>query len=288
MSAPVDPASLAPGDLLAATLHVALDVAREAGQILIEGWGTRPAVGFKSEDINLVTEYDKRSEALIVDRLARAFPHDRIVAEEGSVVAGSAGDAERAKRVWYVDPLDGTTNFAHGLPLFSVSLGLVVDGHAALGVVSAPVLGWTFAGTTTGGGSTFNGKPITPSVTDQLSRALLVTGFPYARNPIQDNLAEWAAFTGAAQGTRRLGSAALDLCFVACGWLDGYWERALHPWDLVAGAAIVEGAGGRATDLDGSPFDGRTGRVLASNGRIHEQMSGVLHGVASGSNTPWP
>jgi myo-inositol-1(or 4)-monophosphatase len=271
------------GDLLAATLHVALDVANEAGKILVEGWGTRPAVGFKSEDINLVTEYDKRSEALIVERLARAFPRDRVVAEEGT----TAGDAEQATRVWYVDPLDGTTNFAHGLPLFSVSLGLVVGGRAALGVVAAPVLGWTFAGTITGG-STFNGKPIAPSATEQLSRALLVTGFPYARNPIQDNLAEWAAFTAAAQGTRRLGSAALDLCFVACGWLDGYWERALHPWDLVAGAAIVEGAGGRATDLDGTPFDGRTGRVLASNGRLHEQMSGVLAGVASRSNAPWP
>jgi myo-inositol-1(or 4)-monophosphatase len=273
-----------PADPLADTLRVALDVAREAGKILIEGWGTRPTVGFKSEDINLVTEYDKRSEALIVERLARAFPADRVVAEEGT----TAGDARTASRVWYVDPLDGTTNFAHGLPLFSVSLGLVVDGRAALGVVAAPVLGWTFAGTTTGGGSTFNGKPITPSVTDRLGGALLVTGFPYTRNPLQNNLAEWEAFTAAAQGTRRLGSAALDLCFVACGWLDGYWERELHPWDLVAGAAIVEGAGGRATELDGTPFDGRTGRVLASNGRIHEQMIGVLSGVAQRAGAPWP
>jgi len=270
-------------DPFSETLRVAQEIAREAGKILVEGWGTRPAVGFKSEDINLVTEYDKRSEALIVDRLARAFPGDLVIAEEG----GTAG-ARSASRVWYVDPLDGTTNFAHGLPLFSVSLGLVVDGRAALGVVSAPVLGWTFAGTTSGGGSTFNGKRIAPSATDRLSGALLVTGFPYARNPIQDNLAEWAAFTAAAQGTRRLGSAALDLCFVACGWLDGYWERALHPWDLVAGAAIVEGAGGRATDLDGSPFDGRTGRVLASNGPLHEQMSRILQGVARRSNAPWP
>jgi myo-inositol-1(or 4)-monophosphatase len=280
------------GDPLAETLRVALDVAREAGKILVEGWGTRPAVGFKSEDINLVTEYDKRSEALIVDRLARAFPRDRVIAEEGTTVAGTTAGEGGASRVWYVDPLDGTTNFAHGLPLFSVSLGLVVDGRAALGVVAAPVLGWTFAGTTKSdgspGGSTFNGKPIAPSATDRLSGALLVTGFPYARNPIQDNLAEWAAFTAAAQGTRRLGSAALDLCFVACGWLDGYWERALHPWDLVAGAAIVEGAGGRATDLDGSPFDGRTGRVLASNGPLHEQMTRILQGVARRSNAPWP
>jgi myo-inositol-1(or 4)-monophosphatase len=272
-------------DPLESTRQVAADVAREAGRVLLEGWGTRPAVGFKGEDINLVTEYDKRSEALIVERLARAFPDDRIVAEEGTNVAGEAGGAPR---VWYVDPLDGTTNFAHGLPLFSVSLGLCVNRQPVLGVVEAPALGWTFAGTVTGGGSTFNGKPVVPSHTDRLAGALLVTGFPYARNPVQTNLPEWAAFTAAAQGTRRLGSAALDLCFVACGWLDGYWERALHPWDLVAGAAIVQGAGGRVTDLDGSPFDGETGRVLASNGPLHEQMMRILQGVARRANAPWP
>ena len=273
-----------PVDPLAETLRLAQEVAREAGRVLLDGWGTRPAVGYKSEDINLITEYDKRSEALIVDRLARAFPGDRIVAEEGT----TAGEERPGARIWYVDPLDGTTNFAHGLPLFSVSLGLWIDGRAAVGVVEAPAVGWTFAGTTTGSGSTFNGKPIAPSTTERLSGALLVTGFPYERNPVQNNLAEWEAFTAAAQGTRRLGSAALDLCFVACGWLDGYWERALHPWDLVAGAAIVEGAGGRATELDGTPFVGTTGRVLATNGRIHDQMIGVLRGVASRSNAPWP
>jgi myo-inositol-1(or 4)-monophosphatase len=271
-------------DPLAETLSVAQGIAREAGKILLEGWGTRPAVGFKSEDINLVTEYDKRSEALVVERLARAFPDDRIVAEEGT----TAGEARPGARIWYVDPLDGTTNFAHGLPIFSVSLGLWMDGRAVAGVVEAPAVGWSFAGTVTGGGSTFNGRPIAPSTTDRLGGALLVTGFPYERNPVQNNLAEWTAFTAAAQGTRRLGSAALDLCFVACGWLDGYWERALHPWDLVAGAAVVEGAGGRATELDGSPFVGTTGRVLASNGLIHDQMIRVLHGVARRSNAPWP
>jgi myo-inositol-1(or 4)-monophosphatase len=264
----------------------AVEIAREAGKILLEGWGTRPAIGFKSEDINLVTEYDKRSEALIVERLAKAFPGDRIVAEEGTTVAGQGGVG--GGRVWYVDPLDGTTNFAHGLPFFSVSLGLTENRRPLLGVVEAPVLGWTFAGTTTGGGSTFNGKAIAPSRTERLAGALLVTGFPYQRNPVQNNIAEWAAFTAAAQGTRRLGSAALDLCYVACGWLDGYWERALHAWDLVGGAAIVIGAGGRATDLDGQPFDGETGRVLASNGPLHDQMTGVLEGVARGAHAPWP
>jgi myo-inositol-1(or 4)-monophosphatase len=169
-----------------------------------------------------------------------------------------------------------------------VSLGLCVNRRPVLGVVEAPALGWTFAGTTTGGGSTFNGKPIAPSRTGGLAGALLVTGFPYQRNPVQDNIAEWGAMTAAAQGTRRLGSAALDLCFVGCGWLDGYWERALHPWDLVGGAAIVLGAGGKVTDLDGRAFDGETGRILASNGPIHEQMMRVLEGVARGAGTPWP
>jgi myo-inositol-1(or 4)-monophosphatase len=274
----------APQDPLADTRRIAVEVAREAGRVLMEGWGTRPAIGFKHEDINLVTEFDKRSEALIVDRLARAFPGDRIVAEEGTSVSGAAG----AARVWYVDPLDGTTNFAHGFPLFSVSLGLCVERHPVLGVVEAPAMGWSFAGGAAAGASTLNGQPITPSRVDRLAGALLVTGFPYTRNPVQTNLPEWEAFTAAAQGTRRLGSAALDLCFVACGWLDGYWERALHPWDLVAGAAVVEGAGGRATDLDGCAFDGETGRVLATNGRIHDEMMSVLESVAKAGGAPWP
>jgi myo-inositol-1(or 4)-monophosphatase len=263
---------------------VAVGIAREAGRILLEGWGTRPTIGFKSEDINLVTEFDKRSEALIVERLAVAFPDDRIIAEEGT----TAGDARGAARVWYVDPLDGTTNFAHGMPLFSVSLGLAIDRRPVLGVVEAPALGWSFAGTTTGAGSTFNGWSIAPSVVDRLGSALLVTGFPYVRNPVQNNMAEFAALTAAAQGTRRLGSAALDLCFVACGWLDGYWERALHAWDLVGGAAIVLGAGGQVTDLDGGAFDGETGRILATNGHIHDQMQRILQGVSRRANAPWP
>jgi myo-inositol-1(or 4)-monophosphatase len=221
---------------------------------------------------------------MIVERLARAFPSDRIVAEEGTII----GNDRSALRVWYVDPLDGTTNFAHGLPIFSVSMGLCVNRRPVLGIVEAPALGWSFAGTITGGGSTLNGKPIAPSRIDKLARGLVVTGFPYSRTPVQSNLPEWEAFTAAAQGTRRLGSAALDLCFVAAGWLDGYWELALHPWDLVAGAAIVLGAGGRATELDGSPFDGETGRVLASNGPLHGQMMELLRGVAQRTNTPWP
>jgi myo-inositol-1(or 4)-monophosphatase len=272
-------------DPLERARRIAAEIARDAGRVLLEGWGTRPTVGIKGDEINLITEYDRRSEALIVERLAAAFPDDRIVAEEGTNRAGEPGGS---MRVWYVDPLDGTTNFAHGMPIFSVSIGLCINRRPVLGVVEAPALNWSFSGTITGGGSTLNGKPIVPSRVDRLGSALLVTGFPYQRNPLQSNLAEFGALTAAAQGTRRFGSAALDLCFVACGWLDGYWERALHPWDLVAGAAIVLGAGGQATDLDGGTFDGETGRVLASNGHIHEQMTRILRGVAQRGNAPWP
>ena len=265
--------------------QIAEEIARDAGQVLLAGWGTRPAVEFKTDDINLVTEFDRRSEALIVSRLANAFPDDTIVAEEGTEVG--SGRRLRDGRVWYVDPLDGTTNFSHGFPLFSVSIGLTIDGRAELGVVAAPAVDWSFSGVV-GDGARWNGRAISPSVTAEIKRALVVTGFPYARNPAQDNLAEWAALVAAAQGTRRLGSAALDLCFVACGWLDAYWERMLHPWDLVAGAAIVNAAGGRATELDGTAFDGETGRVLATNGLIHEQMSALLRQVALSSGGAWP
>lgn len=272
------------GGGLARSRAMAEEVARDAGRVLLEGWGTRPAIEYK-DDIDLVTEFDRRSEQLIVARLAAAFPDDTIIGEEGSAL----GPPRRGRegRVWFIDPLDGTTNFSHGLPLFSVSVGLTVDGVAMVGAVEAPALGWSFAGAV-GGGATWNGRPITPSSVDSVGRALVVTGFPYSRQPVQDNLAEWAALIAAAQGTRRLGSAALDLSFVACGWLDAYWERALHPWDLVAGAAIVNAAGGRATELDGTPFVGDTGRVLATNGPLHEQMIAILHRVALASGGPWP
>jgi len=264
---------------------IAAGIGRDAGAILMQGWGTRPDFEFKSEDIDLVTEWDKRSEALVVSRLAAAFPGDTVVGEEGGAVGGGRG--KKTGRVWYVDPLDGTTNFAHGFPLFSVSIGLTVDGRAMVGVVEAPAMGWSFSGAV-GAGATMNGKPITPSRVATLKRALVVTGFPYLRTPTHTNLPEWAALIAAAQGTRRLGSAALDLCFVACGWLDMYWERMLHPWDLVAGSAIVEAAGGRATELDGSAFDGETGRVLATNGLLHDETSALLKQVAVAAGSAWP
>lgn len=293
MSVPVDQegsasASASASPSLDRELRLAAEIAHDAGQILLEGWGTRPRVEFKSEDINLVTEFDRRSEALVVSRLASAFPGDTIVGEEGSEVGGGRRSGAPGQRVWYVDPLDGTTNFAHGFPLFSVSIGLTIGGRPRVGVVEAPALGWSFRGASSPVHATWNGKPIAPSVVATLKEALVVTGFPYARRPGSSNLPEWTALVEAAQGTRRLGSAALDLCFVACGWLDVYWERELHPWDLVAGAAIVEAAGGRATEMDGTPFDGETGRVLATNGRLHEPMIALLGTVAHQSGGRWP
>ena len=257
---------------LESDLEVAAQIAREAGAILLEGWGTRPEVRFKSEDINLVTEFDGRSEKLIVERLGAAFPDDAVIAEEGASRHGRSG------RIWYVDPLDGTTNFSHGLPLFAVSIGLCVGERAVLGVVEAPAVHWTFTGFA-GGPGLWNGRPITPSVIARLDRSLLVTGFPYVRNPEVSNIPEFIAMTSFSQGVRRLGAAALDLCFVASGWLDGYWERQLRPWDLVAGAAIVEAAGGKVSSPEGGPFVPETGSVLATNGRIHDEILARLRAV---------
>lgn len=268
---------------LAATVRQAEEIARAAGRVLLEGWGTRPATRTKSVALDLVTEFDGRSEALIASRLQAAFPDDGVVGEEGARVGGSTD------WVWYVDPLDGTTNFTHGLPLFAVSLGLSRGGarDPIVGVVHAPALGWTFSGWV-GGGAWRDGVAIAPSNADSVEQALLATGFPYARSAPHSNLAEWASLTGFAQGTRRLGSAALDLAFVACGWLDGFWERHIGAWDLVGGAALVRAAGGVVTDLDGGAFDGQTGRALATNGRIHAALSGRLQDVARASGESWP
>ncbi len=253
---------------LAHELAVAQKAAETAGTILKEGWGSRPGFHFKSSQTDLVTEFDGRAEAAIMHALATAFPDDNVVGEEGGRQSGASG------RTWHVDPLDGTTNFVHGLPIFGTSIGLVAQGQPVLGVVTAPVLGWSFH--SAGQGAFLNGKPIHTSGVDELGRALLVTGFPYLRSEKHDNLPDFSAFMQASQGVRRLGSAALDLCFVACGWLDGFWERNIKSWDLVAGAAIVLGAGGQVCDPSGGPFVPETGCILASNGRIHQAMLAQL------------
>lgn len=245
-------------------LEVAREVVAEASALLAN---VRAAdIRTKTDPRDLVTEWDTRCEDLIRARLAARTPGIAIVGEE----RGGADDA--AAPCWMLDPIDGTVNFAHGLPIWGVSLALVVGGRAEVGVVAAPALGWTFWASR-GGGAWAHDGALRVSEVGPLPRALLVTGFPYDRavSPA-NNFAQWEHFQRVAGAVRRLGAASLDLCFVARGWIDGYWERKLKPWDIAAGALIVEEAGGRVTDTTGGRFDCRSGEVVASNGVIHEDM----------------
>jgi len=220
--------------------------------------------------VDLVTEVDKRSEAAIVALLNERAPDHRIVAEEGS------GEAEGASPYrWLIDPLDGTTNYAHAFPYFGVSIALQERGETIVGVVLDPVkdeLFWAERG----GGAFLNGRPLRVSTIDELIRGLLCTGFPYdaANRPVA--LAHWEAFTYAAQAVRRNGAAALDLCNVAAGRFDGFYEAHLGPWDCGAGALIVAEAGGRVSDYAGGAFDPFRGEIVATNGRLHDAMLATL------------
>lgn len=228
----------------------------------------------KKGTIDLVTEYDRRAEAQIRAELLAAFPDHRIVGEE-------APEQGSGDRVWYVDPIDGTTNFAHGHPFFAVSIALYEGAEPLAGVVSAPALGVTWSGAR-GRGAWRNEERCHVSESAKLEDCLCATGFPYDRwTTAEDNLREHAAFIKATQGVRRCGSAALDLCLVADGTYDLYWEQKLNPWDLAAGALLVLEAGGMVTDYDGSAADVRQGRLLASNGRVHAEAAEKLREVRS-------
>lgn len=250
---------------------LALEAAVEAGELLKENLGRTNTVEFKGE-IDLVTEMDRGAEDLIVRRISSAFPGHSIVAEERRGV-------ERASPYrWIVDPLDGTTNYAHGYPVFCVSIAFECEGKVLIGVIHDPVLQETFLAEK-GEGATLNGRPIHVSEIDRLNLSLLATGFPYdIRRSKETNLDNFCRFSLKAQAIRRAGSAALDLCYVACGRFDGFWELKLKPWDVAAGALIVEEAGGRVTTFDGGPFTIYSENIVASNGRIHEEMLEVLKG----------
>ncbi len=253
--------------------RVAIDAARAAGHLLKSRFRASHRIAFKDSTINLVTEMDARAEELIVSRLAAAFPDDTILAEERGASAGRSG------RRWIVDPLDGTTNYAHGLPIFSVSIALEVERRVELGVAYDPSLDELYIAER-GRGATVNDQPLAVSATPTLEQSLLTTGFPYdIRETRETNLAEYAAFAVRCRGVRRLGSAVLDLAWLASGRLDGYWELRLGPWDIAAGSLFVEEAGGRVTNLVGGPLDLDTPRVVASNGRIHGEMLAVLRQV---------
>lgn len=257
-----------------AARDIALAVGREAAALLQRGWGHAGRIDRKVNAWDLVTEWDTRVEQLVAERLARATPGVPLLGEEGGVRAGSAPAR------WLVDPVDGTVNFAHGFPLFSISIGYEREGRLEAGVVMAPALGWEFAAAR-GAGATLSGERLEVSSVTELERAMLVTGFPVDRavSP-RNNFKEFEHFQLKAGAVRRLGSASLDLCFVARGWIDGYWEYKLKPWDLAAGALIVEEAGGRVTGIRGEPFDVDRGECVASNGRIHDQIVAELRGFA--------
>ncbi len=257
-------------------------IARQAGTLLQEGQRRGFHVEHKGE-VELVTEYDRRAEALIVSELSQAYPQHRVIGEEGSDVPGQAGQAgapeqagQAEQAIWYIDPLDGTTNYAHGIPFYAVSIGLELAGEPALGVIYAPELGWEFTAVR-GQGASLNGEAIRVSKTTTLDQSVIATGFAYDRREIaQNNLAEFSAVIMQCQGIRRMGSAALDCAMVARGLLDGYWELRLKPWDVSAGALIVREAGGQVSDVDGGTFSSTSGRVIATNGLIHDQLLEAL------------
>ena len=244
-------------------------IARDAAVVCFKGWRKGGVVERKG-DIDLVTAWDRASEDVLREGFARAFPDLALVAEEGG------GTAPEGAPVLYADPLDGTTNFAHGHPFFAVSVGLMVGPEAVLGVVVAPALRTVWRGSR-GTPATRDGERCRVSATERLGDALLATGFPYdvRTNPLH-NFDHFAALTRITRGVRRCGSAALDLCLTADGTFDGYWERFLKPWDMAGGAAVVLAAGGTVTDLQGGPADPRQGALVASNGRVHAELLGAL------------
>jgi myo-inositol-1(or 4)-monophosphatase len=257
----------------------ATTIARDAGRLLREAASQQKRISRKSSDVDLLTEYDQAAEALISDRLRQAFPDHRLVAEEGSHNQQAA-----SSYTWYVDPLDGTNNFAHGFPVFAVSMALYRASEPQIGIIYDPLRDECFSAVTGGGAylETAHGRMrLRVSTATTLVESLLATGFPYDRHHSQqDNLAQFGAFLKKALGLRRAGAAALDLAYVAAGRLDGYWEFKLNSWDVAAGLLLVQEAGGRVSTIDGRPLQlTEKLSLLASNGRIHDQMQEVLDNV---------
>jgi len=249
-------------------LSVAVEIAREAGALLTE-LATKPLDIAYKRRADLVTVADRRSEALIVARLREHFPDHAIVAEEGGNHRSSS------EYCWYVDPLDGTTNYAHGFPVYCVTLGLAHRGEVIAGVVYDPTRHDIYTAER-GAGAFLNGQQLHVSHTESLAESLVATGFPPFAPNHDLNIQFYFRFTNLTHGIRRAGSAALDLCFVAAGRFEGFWEMKLNPWDKAAGTLLVTEAGGRVTDVRGSAFNLLGDDVFASNGLVHDQMLQVF------------
>jgi len=254
-------------------LEVAIDIARESGAMLAEMFRTPLEISYKRPS-DLVTEADRRSEALIIERLHKHFPTHAVVSEEGG------GQKIESAYRWYVDPLDGTTNFAHGFPVFCVSLGLAYRGDVIVGVVYDPTRKELFTAEK-GAGAFLNGRQIHVSKTATVAESLLATGFPPFDQNHDLNAQLFFRLTLMSHGIRRPGSAALDLGSVAAGRFDAFWELKLNPWDKAAGSLLISEAGGRVTDLAGGPMDLGVSEIFASNGQIHDEMIPVFAEVLS-------
>jgi myo-inositol-1(or 4)-monophosphatase len=253
-------------------LEAAIEIAEEAGKILREEFDRPPQITYKG-DVDLLTQADKRSEQAIVARLQQHFPGHDVVAEEGS------GTDSGSEFRWHVDPLDGTTNFAHGYPCFCVSIGLSHRDTLIAGVVYNPIYNELFAAAR-GEGSTLNGRKIHVSKVATLGTSLLCTGFPVHKRFANPNIHFYWDFTQRSHGVRRDGSAALDLACVAAGRFDGFWEFGLKTWDTAAGVLLIEEAGGRVTDFSGQPYPLGGPVILATNGLLHEEMRVVASEIA--------
>lgn len=250
-------------------LQVAIEIAREAGKILCQELDRPLDIAYKG-DADIVTQADKRSERFIVERLTQYFPDHSIAAEEGT----GHDSASASEFRWHVDPLDGTTNYAHGYPCFCVSIGLAQRETMLAGVVFNPFYNELFAAAR-GQGATLNGKPIHVSKVAKLATSLLCTGFPVHKRVASPNIHYYWDFTLRSHGVRRDGSAALDLASVAAGRFEGFWEFGLNKWDTAAGVLLVEEAGGKVSDFDGRPYALGGPVILATNGLVHEGIREV-------------
>jgi myo-inositol-1(or 4)-monophosphatase len=260
-------------------LDIAIETALEAGQILREEFERPPDIAYKG-DVDLVTQADKRSERAIVAKISQCFPDHSISAEEG------LGHVRSSEFRWHVDPLDGTTNFAHKYPCFSVSIALAQNGSVLAGVVYNPISNELFAAAL-GEGATLNGKKISVSQVATLSTSLLCTGFPVHKRRASNNIHYYYNFTLRSHGVRRDGSAALDLASVACGRFDGFWEFGLNAWDTAAGILLVREAGGAVSDFHGADYVLGGPVVLATNSRIHQEMRLAALAISErGPNAP--
>jgi myo-inositol-1(or 4)-monophosphatase len=252
-------------------LNFAIQVARDAGNLLVQRLGA--AQVSNKGDIDLVTEADIAAEELIIDRIRSHYPLHGILAEESGEAVQQG--TSRSEWKWIIDPLDGTTNYAHGYPCFCVSIAVEHAGALEIGVVYDPLRDEMFAAER-GQGATLNERRIRVSTVEELNSAMMCTGFPYDVRTRPDFARAFTNFTLHAQAVRRDGSAALDLAYIACGRFDGFWEDGLNPWDVAAGAILISEAGGRITNYENEPLDIYTKKVVASNGRVHEAMLRLL------------